>query len=345
MSPYSGLSLLPRSEIRRISQALADTLQTAYGALQSDADALALKIAAQIARGEVPSEDWLLRQPAYQRLQAQLAGYLDDLGVQVNQLTTDGVPVVVQSAIETAKDAALIASGAAVTGTQIAIESAFDVIPLDELLQLVISDRNPELQTLLASFGSDGGTNLQRELVSAVARGVSPRDLRKTLADILQITHARALTISRTEILRASRNAQLLSYERSGVVTEWVWHTNVTADSCIACILMHGTVHPFDEPMTTHPNCKCAMVPKTKSWAEINPTLANLPDTRVEIESGEDAFRKLPEKAQKNILTPSVWNLWHNGSASFADLVTPYSHPTYGAFNLPATLREIRQRV
>jgi len=179
MSPYSGLSLLPRSEIQRISQALADTLQTAYGALQSDADALALKIAAQIARGEVPSEDWLLRQPAYQRLQAQLAGYLDDLGVQVNQLTTDGVPVVVQSAIETAKDAALIASGAAVTGTQIAIESAFDVIPLDELLQLVISDRNPELQTLLASFGSDGGTNLQRELVSAVARGVSPRDLRK----------------------------------------------------------------------------------------------------------------------------------------------------------------------
>lgn len=40
----------------------------------------------------------------------------------------------------------------------------------------------------------------------------------------------------------------------------WFWKAKLDGRTCAFCVLMHGTDHPFFEPMASHPNCRCVPV-------------------------------------------------------------------------------------
>lgn len=122
---------------------------------------------------------------------------------------------------------------------------------------------------LVSSLPAKTAKAMYRELRTAVLTGQNPKLTARKIAAIGDISKNRALTIARTEQLRAYRQATAASYRASKVVTEWVWHASLDRRCCFACASLHGTVWPKDELMRNHPNCRCAMVPKTKSWADL----------------------------------------------------------------------------
>jgi len=91
-----------------------------------------------------------------------------------------------------------------------------------------------------------------------------------SLTQSLGISLTKALTISRTESIRALREAQSQSfYENPNIVHEWQWQAALDDRTCIVCVLMHGQVFPYSKKLENHPNCRCVMVPKTLSWKEL----------------------------------------------------------------------------
>jgi len=66
------------------------------------------------------------------------------------------------------------------------------------------------------------------------------------------------------------------------------------------------------EVMESHVNCRCTMVPRAKSYAELtgDPTLA---DNRVVQEDGPAAFAKLSPAVQRQILGPGKFGLYQQG--------------------------------
>ena len=199
------------------------------------------------------------------------------------------------------------------------------------------------LDRVLASFGDAEAlqNRVRAELAAGIAAGRNPRVTAQRIRQAsANLTLARAETIARTETLRAYRTAQQQAYERSDVVGGWVWLSAKTARTCAACWAMTGSWHPTSEPLAGHVNCRCRMVPRTKSWEDLGVT--GLPDTNPTVEPGADAFAKLSAEEQLAILGPAKWKLWHDGDAALSDMVTATSSPVWGESVHVASLEEVR---
>lgn len=111
-------------------------------------------------------------------------------------------------------------------------------------------------------------TVMSRTLTDGLVRGISPRELARDLVeDVEGIGLQRALTIARTEIIRAHSEGQLtaleeLGVEEVGVTVEWV--TAGDEKVCSLCEPLEGVTFTLEEARGTiprHPNCRCAFVP------------------------------------------------------------------------------------
>lgn len=72
----------------------------------------------------------------------------------------------------------------------------------------------------------------------------------------------RAMTIVRTELIDASRQATTATYLAAGdLVTGWQWVATRSERTCSACWAMHGTVHAPDEHQDGHQQCRCTQSP------------------------------------------------------------------------------------
>lgn len=192
------------------------------------------------------------------------------------------------------------------------------------------------LRALLQSLAPMGWERVRDALIEAVALGQNPRTIARLVRDALNTTMLRALTISRTEILRAYRDAQLRTYRETGVIKGWVWVAAVHSDrTCLSCVAMHGTWHPLDEPMSEHPRGRCSAAPAL-----------NGPDRdgyyREEPfgETGPAWFARLPSDVQRDLLGPSKWAAYREGLISIEDLVAVRSSPLWGVTRSVAGLAE-----
>ncbi len=107
---------------------------------------------------------------------------------------------------------------------------------------------------------------------------------------------------------------------------------------------MHGTEHSLDETLDEHPNGRCSMIPKTKSWADILGPLgidtSDIPDTSPDIQSGSDWFDGQSEATQRAILGPK-YEAWSNGDFTLDDVVGHASDPVWGSSIYEKPLKEL----
>jgi len=120
----------------------------------------------------------------------------------------------------------------------------------------------------LKNITSQMSVNITRTLTDGLVAGASPRAVaRDMVRNVDKMTRTRALTIARTETIRAHAEGQLdaleqLGVKEIGVAVEW----EVTGDDrvCPLCEPMQGTVFKIEESrnlIPRHPNCRCAFVP------------------------------------------------------------------------------------
>lgn len=211
----------------------------------------------------------------------------------------------------------------------------------------------------LAQLFSDLGEEFTRTARAALERGLAlglhPRQLRRELAEALGGNLARGLTIARTEVLRAYREGTREAWRRRDFVQAWEWQSARDARACAICWVMDGREFALDEPMATHPNCRCTMLPVLPSLSEIAkaygiPEVISEPvpssegarrlGLRPRVGSAREAFWELPPQTQRAILGPTRHEALRTGRIDWGDLVgVP---PVGGAWGRVPYLRTLK---
>ena len=136
------------------------------------------------------------------------------------------------------------------------------------------------VEGILRNIAPNAVGTVRRAMLGGLADGQPPERIVRGLADVLGNSAARAATVMRTEGMRAYRETNLAAFRENGnVVKGWKWIASLSADTCAACLAMHGQEFELDDEMDSHPNCRCVQVPITATWAQLGfPDVPELPD-------------------------------------------------------------------
>lgn len=335
MADLYTLARRARAEIIRTDTAAAERLMRIYGdvyrRLSAEADAIAARIEAARQRGERISAAQLYQEGRLQRLRAQA---LDEL-----QRAQDRAVPAVNGAIDIARAQGAGSARAMAEGV---LPPGFSAtLPSTTILQAAtLSMPGSPVAALFATIAPQGAEAIVQAIVGGIAAGSHPTVVARGIRTALGGNAVRALTISRTEIMRAHREAARETYQRSSnVIRGWVWVAGLGARTCASCWAQNGTVHPLDEQMATHPRCRCVAAPQTVSWAELG---VSLPEP-APVPYGPDLFATQPAALQRQVLGDSKYEAYRRGQVHLEDFVARRHSPEWGASTSEASLVEARR--
>lgn len=304
-----------------------------YRRLRQRIDVLLRQIADARAAGEEVSPAWLFQAERMQALLDQVAAemrrFADAAGVQITEAQRQAVAL----AEAHAEQLALTGLGKPPPGVLV----TWSRLPREAMTDLVgfLQEGSP-LRALLDELGPEASRGVREALVVGIATGQNPRTMARQIKRALGGNLVRALTISRTEVLRSYREATRRSYQANrDVVKGWIWHAHLDTRTCAACWAMHGTTHNLDERLDDHPNGRCAMLPWLKTWAELG--IKGIEGGEIEVGRGEALFDALSAKDQQRVLGKKAFEAYNNLQVDLRDFVGRKRDPHWGTmrYRLP----------
>ena len=273
------------NQLKRLDTAAMGRLIKAYGNAFNSLDDKLRLVMDEIAQGGMTTGK-LVRMERYKALMEQVAEKLRDL----QALTLNEMETLAQAGIKlgSANAAGIMA---AVLGDG-SLAAGFARLP-DAAIRQLLGFLQPEgeLYRRIGLMGKVGSERVAEAMVNAIALGYNPRKIADQFRTAFGMSLTDSLRLTRTANLWAYREANRATYVANGDVIEgWTWHSTQDADTCAACLAEdNGEVHPLDEPLEGHYNCRCAMVPVVKG----------LPG--VFDKSGEDVFNSMTESSNKGV--------------------------------------------
>jgi SPP1 gp7 family putative phage head morphogenesis protein len=326
---------LARLELDTVGQVL-DQWQNYKATVSDQLDAIEGKLNAALADGTDPGDLYRIRQ----RLEAhfeQVYGIIDEYAARVDDIVFDGMQTAGQDAARAAEQLASLQLGdqAATAGL------SFDRLPKEAVEQLIGQMHDGPLADLIGSLAGDVTQGWKDTMAQGLAQGLNPRDVARRIVAQVDVPRWRALTIARTETLRAYRETTRASIQRNQAVMQgWRWSAALDARTCAVCWAMHGTLHATDQVMGTHPNCRCAMVPATKSFADLG--IAGVADgPNLQLTPGPQLFARQPVNVQMSVLGPAKHRLYQDGALSLEDLVGERLDRRWGATRFERSLADV----
>ncbi len=317
--------------------------------LTRDLASLTTQIAqARAQSGDAPlSQAWLGRQQRYRTLLQQITAQVDGYARVANQATTQGR---MSEALAGAAAGVALIEASIPAGAPRAALGTFDRVPAHVVMQIAqrVGQGTP-LNDLFQGWGEVAAREVGQTLVTAIGLGWGPRTTARAMAQTLgEASYARALTIARTELLGAWRDAQLASYRANAdIIGEWLWSATKGPNTCAMCLAMDGTRHSLDESLDSHPNCCCAALPVTKSWSDILGSVGVSADGIRETnlaatyQSGADWFEAQNAATQIAILGPAKAAAYAAGDLTLADLVGVAHDATWGTSRYEKSLKQL----
>lgn len=279
-------------------------------ALQAQVDALAY----EFADTPRPTMDQLARNRRYQALRAQVDDELARYSAYMNGRIIDGQRNMALSAI----------SHSQATVNAVSVEAQvivqFNRLPVSAVENMIglAGDGSP-VRNLLNEAAAAGPDAMAQELVNGVALGRNPLEVaRRAIRLGLGQSFTRMATITRTEQLRVYRETTLQSYRASNVVVGYRRLSARDERTCVACLFADGRFYQLNEGFDEHPSGRCTLVP----------VLANVPP--VQFETGQQWFRRQPERTQRAMLGRGRYEAWQAGDASLDDMVSRDWNETWG---------------
>lgn len=212
----------------------------------------------------------------------------------------------------------------------------------------IVQRSTEQITSLLRPLSAEATAAVRAELIRGVAAGSNPREVaRRIVARVRGRFNGgltRAMTIARTEILSAHREAARLAREQHlDVLAGWRWMCDLSTRTCPACLAKHGTMHPPAQAGPDgHPNCRCAAVPVTKSWADLGVDgMAEPPDLFPDARTWFDA---LPAADQLTIMGPERLALLQSGVIGWDDLATVRRNSGWRDSWQVTPVRDLRRR-
>ena len=135
----------------------------------------------------------------------------------------------------------------------------WDRVPTGALTDLVgfTQDGSP-LRNLLDTLGPDVSAGMRGALITGLGTGQNPRAIAALVRKEYGVGLNRALTISRTEILRAYRESTSRSFvQNRSVLRGWIRWSALGTRTCAVCYALHGSHHKVTETLQDHPNGRC----------------------------------------------------------------------------------------
>jgi SPP1 gp7 family putative phage head morphogenesis protein len=339
-----------RRELLRNERRAASELVRVYGEtwkrIKAELDLLDAEYQAAKERGELPGPDWIYRynraRSFRDQIERELLTFVQYAEAKIRQQQIDAIEAAERHAEELVRQIL----GKPPAGLTIDW-NRIDRSSVQTILGMVQADS--PLHKLLMSISASGAQAAEDALVQGMLLGKNPREVARELRKVLGVALSRALTIARTETLRAHREATRASYQANDdIVKGWVWHAALDTRTCAACWVMHGTHHKNSEILDDHPNGRCAMIPETYSWAEIGARfgidLSDIPDTNPYIESGISLFERLSPDEQRAILGPTKYDAWLNGKFDLADIVGRAHSHIWGTHRYEKSLKALLEK-
>lgn len=272
---------------------------------------------------------WLLQQERWRQTIAHIqleqqrlyAGNLD----VVQQLARQATELAAQKALEEVD---------ALAGADISTDFSRPFFKAAEHVQAQ-TQRGPVAEAIAAAIrdqGYDAVREMSKTMVRSIILGWNPDQIARQFTRIHGGQFARTRTIMRTEQFRAYRAANQAMYQQTPVVQGWVWNAHLGRRTCPVCWAMHGKYHAKTETMGSHPNCRCAMLPRTSPWATVNYDLVTTPDLaeQIPIEPGWKQFANLSPDDQLSILGPARYDRFKNGQLTLDQMVQEEQDRTWG---------------
>ena len=285
-----------------------------------------LKSVVELGGAGIVTEAMILRSTRFQRLmyqsRAEFAKYADFMEEKVGGLQATNAQIGIDNAM------ALLKIGAAEAGIAI----TFDKLPVSALDAMMgfTADGSPLRNLLMRSYG-EATNGMVQALVEGLAKGLNPIKIAQAVADGFGIALDRAMTIARTEQLRAYRMGTLEQYRQSEVVAQYKRMATKDDTTCLGCLFADGEIFDSAEDFSEHPNGRCVIIPVVRGAPE--PAWEN----------GKEWFAKQSAERQLSILGQERFDLWKSGTA-LDEMSKHVNDATWGGSFVPTPLKELEIR-
>lgn len=290
-------------EIWRRIKARLDDLGAAYAALE-----------------EPPGPGWLFEQRRLEDLQRQVEAEMAQYAAWVEQQVCVQQEEAIRQAAQMGQ-----AMGLRLDWGRLNTQALQDIVGFTQ--------EGSPLRELLDELGAEASEAIRRELIAGLALGKNPAETARQIRSALGGNLVRALRISRTETLRAFREATLRGYQEDDNVARWQWVSAKSERTCAACLAMDGTVHPLSERLDDHPNGRCVMVPVLKG------------EKPAQYETGEEWFARQQEEVQRKVLGKAGLAAYRAGAIDLHSLVAQHSSPEWGSIRSTDSLSHALERI
>jgi len=201
-----------------------------------------------------------------------------------------------------------------------------------------ISADGAPLGKLLEPLGPETVRAVREGVGEGIALGYSPR---KT-ADLVSLKSGmgltRALAISRTETLRAHREASRLQYAANPDLIKGYRRMSAKDDRvCMACIVLDGNLYGNDQALDAHVNCRCAIVPEIVTYGDLGLPISEPPKP----EGALGWFNSQSPDVQKKMMGASKFKAFQAGEIDYFDFVKKTKHPIWGNAAVVAPVKEM----
>lgn len=295
----------------------------AQATIQRDLDALLARVGEATANGERLSPSWAFRETRYRQALATAQEQADLFGRTAARVVT----ATQETAATMAATSSASLGSAALASAQVG--ATFTGVNPDNLRHLAgfLADGSP-VADLLGSLGQDALPRLRQVLSDGIVLGRGVDRIRRDVLAAVDVPRWRADTIVRTESHRVFRAASTETYAANAdVLTGWTWLAALDSRTCPGCIAMHGTVHPVDTPLRSHPRCRCTQVP--------------LPvGSDMRLQPGTEWLAAQPVRTQRAVLGPGKFAAYQDGRLDLSALARRTDDPVWGPGRREATLAE-----
>lgn len=307
---------------------LTDSYLRSYQLIQADARALI----EQAMREQAMTPAALKKLDGYKKVMSDIRAELNRYGVVVDDVTGTAQIQAVDAGARAGEQMILDMFPQA---AQASISAVLQRMPKESVTALVgaLQEQSPLASKTLARWGDVAAKQVGDQLVKGLITGVgsrkTAREILKALDPALGMPLSKALCIARTETNRAFRYATRATYlNNPHVVKGWVWYAAINNEPCLACLAMHGTVHPMSETLDDHPNGRCTMAPITPTFEELG--IKGVPETVGDIPTGEEYFNSLLDVQQQAIMGADRYAAYKAGKFTFRDMAQTVHSDEWG---------------
>lgn len=314
----AALDVVLASRLSSVERSIVEAWARAWGMLRPEVEAAVLALAAEHAGGMI-TRATVLRDARMSAALEAVYGALDGLAAQAPALAGTILTGVVADA--SAGQADVIRAGLA---GALRAELRSGVVGADAGQVAAIVERSTQQITARHyELAAEAQAAIRAQMVRGVAVGDNPRRAAslavRGIEDQWNGGLNRARVIARTEIIDAHRTAAMRAEQANAdVLAGWEWITHGDERTCRACLSEHGRLHALDEPGPLgHPQCRCARVPVTKSWADLG--FPGMRDAESKTGTAQELVDSMHEDELRAALGNDGYAAWKRGDYPIED--------------------------